>query len=100
LDFGEKLPVLPGEEAGKNRYGEEIRESAEAKAERVVEGGLARAGWKEADLELRRKVDGLKVELARRLRRETTQGRLWSTKRLRMGHWRSAANAVAQKPEQ
>jgi len=93
-DFRETLLAMLGEEAGEHHYGEEIRESAGAKAERVVGEGLKRAGWKEADLELRRKGEGVKVELARRLRRETTLGWQWIAKRLHMGHWRSAANAV------
>jgi hypothetical protein len=48
-------------------------------------------------LELRRKGDGVKVGLARRLRRETTLGWHWIAMRLHMGHWRSAANAVRLK---
>ena len=96
-DFREKLLALLGEEAGEHHYGEEIRESAEAKAERLVAKGLKQAGWQEKDLELRRKGDGVKVGLARQLRRETTLGWLWIAKRLRMGHWRSAANAVSLK---
>jgi hypothetical protein len=92
--FREKLLGRLGEEAGEHHYGEEIRETAEAKAGRLVKEELARAGWKEADLELRRKGDSVKVALARRLRRETTLGWRWIAKRLQMGHWRSAANAV------
>jgi len=96
-DFREKLLGLLGEEAGEHHYGDEIRESAEAKAERLVGEGLARAGWREKDLELRRKGDKVKVALARRLRRETTLGWRWIAKRLQMGHWRSAANIVGLK---
>jgi putative transposase len=95
--FREKLLGLLGEAAGEHHYGEEVRESAEAKGERLVAAGLARAGWREADLELRRKGDGVKVELAARLRRETTLGWHWIAKRLHMGHWRTAANAVRLK---
>jgi hypothetical protein len=69
-------------------------ESAEAGAERLVAEGLGQAGWRESDLRLRRKGDGVKVELARRLRRETTQGWQWIATRLQMGHWRTAANAI------
>jgi putative transposase len=93
-DFREKLLGLLGEEAGEHHYGEEIEESVEAKAERLVREELAKAGWKQKDLELRRKGDGVKVDLARRLRRETTLGWAWIARRLWMGHWRSAANAV------
>ena len=95
--FRENLLALLGEETGEHHYGEEIRESAEAKAERLVQEGLERASWKEADLKLRRKGDGVKVALAKQLRAQTTLGWLWIAKRLHMGHWRSAANAVRLK---
>src|SRR5271166_5556376 len=85
---------LLGEEVGEHHYGKEIRESVEARAERLVAEGLSQAGWQESDLELRPKGDGVKVGLARRLRQETTLGWRWIATRLRMGHWRSAANAV------
>ena len=92
--FREKLLALLGEEVGEHHYGKEIRESVEARAERLVAEGLSQAGWRESDLELRPKGDGVKVDLARRLRQETTLGWRWIATRLRMGHWRSAANAV------
>ena len=92
--FREKLLALLGEEVGEHHYGKEIRESVEARAERLVAEGLSQAGWRESDLELRPKGDGVKVGLARRLRQETTLGWRWIATRLRMGHWRSAANAV------
>src|SRR5271166_4051652 len=70
--FREKLLALLGEEVGEHHYGKEIRESVEARAERLVAEGLSQAGWRESDLELRPKGDGVKVDLARRLRQETT----------------------------
>ena len=44
----------------------------EAKAERIVAAELRRRGWKEGDLAERRKNDPDKLEIAARLRRETT----------------------------
>jgi hypothetical protein len=58
--------------AGAYHYGEELRESAEASAQRIVAAELARRGWQEADLAARRKGDAAKVAIAQRLRRETT----------------------------
>ena len=81
-------------DAGEQHYGEELRESAEAKAGRLIAAGLRRARWQEQDLKWRRKGDPVKVTLAARLRRETTLGWRWIANRLHMGHWRSAANAV------
>jgi REP element-mobilizing transposase RayT len=95
--FREKLLARLGEGVGEHHDGEEIGQSEEAKAEGMVTEGLAQAGWGESELELRRKADGAKVELARRLRRETTLGWRWIARRLHMGHWRSAANAVRLK---
>ena len=48
------------------------RASADAKAERIIAEELKRYGWMEADLAARRKTDPRKLEIAARLRRETT----------------------------
>jgi len=63
--------------AGPSHYGEELRESAEEKAQRIVAQELGRLGWKEPDLEGHRKGDRRKVRIARRLRRETTMTLKW-----------------------
>ena len=42
----------------------------------------------------RRKGDKKKAEMAARLRKETTMSWPWIARRLAMGHWRTAANAV------
>ena len=65
--------------------GEEINESAQAKAERIVREELERLGWSVQDLEGRPKGDGRKVTIAARLRRETTMTLAWIAERLRMG---------------
>lgn len=92
--FRERMLALLGEEAGRHHYGEELRETAEAKAGKLIGEELKRARWREEDLESRRKGHPVKVALAARLRRETTVSWRWIAERLRMGHWRSAANAV------
>ena len=53
----------------------------------MVREGLKRLGWKEADLETRRKGDKEKLKLAVRLRAETTVTLKWIAERLRMGTW-------------
>jgi len=50
-----------------NQYGKEIAESAEAKAEGVVEAKLRRRGWSEMELRERAKGDLGKVAMAVRL---------------------------------
>jgi len=67
----EKLEQMENE-LGKDHAGALRRESAEAKAERLVGQELKRLRWTEADLAARRKSDPLKLAIAARLRRETT----------------------------
>ena len=70
---------------GKSHYGQELRESAEAKAERIVAEELKRLGLGENELNQRRKGDGEKARIARRVRRETVVTLGWIAARLRMG---------------
>jgi hypothetical protein len=58
--------------AGPEHRGEEVRQSAQQKAERVVQEELGKLGWDVADLAGRPKGDARKVRIAERLRRETT----------------------------
>lgn len=60
------------EKLGEHHAGELRRETAEAKAERLVGQELKRLRWTEADLAARRKGDPLKLAIAARLRNETT----------------------------
>jgi hypothetical protein len=57
---------------GDHHSGELHRASAEAKAERIIAEELKRQGWQEAALLVRPKNDAVKLEMAARLRRETT----------------------------
>jgi hypothetical protein len=67
------------------------RESTEAKAERIIGEELGCLGWREADLAARRKSDAGKLEIAARLRRETTLTLKQIAKRLHLGTPRSAS---------
>ena len=58
--------------AGAHHFGEMRLELAEAKAERIIQEELCRLGWQEGDLAARRKRDPGKLEIAVRLRKETT----------------------------
>lgn len=71
--------------AGPQHYGEAVRESAEVKAERLVAEELQHRGWTPATLAEARKGDPEKVQIAQRLRRETTMTLDWIARRLRMG---------------
>jgi len=93
-DFREQMLALIGAQQGRQHHGEELRESEEQKAERLAGEMLGAAGWTEEDLRHRRKGDKAKVRMAVRLRAETTMSWDWIAKRLGMGHWRTASNAV------
>lgn len=62
-----------------------MRESAEGKADGTVRQELGCREWTEETLAARRKEDPEKVEMACRLRRETTVTLEWIAKRLQMG---------------
>ena len=71
--FGHVFSGPPQEGSlGGHHAGELHRETARAKAERVVAEELQRHGWQEQDLVSRRKNDPAKLEIAARLRRQTT----------------------------
>jgi REP element-mobilizing transposase RayT len=77
--------LLAQMKAGPEHFGEEIRESEEEKAERLIKEELKVLGWRETDLEKRPKGDPAKVRIALRLRQETTMTLAWVAKRLHMG---------------
>ena len=72
---------------GEHYYGQERREGAEQKAERLVREGPKKARWTEGDLRLRRKADAVKIRLAVELRWETTMTLKWISERLQMAAW-------------
>ena len=75
---------------GEYHSGELRRETAEAKAERIVAEELSRQGWNENDLATRRKSDPGKLRIAARLRRETTLTIKAIASRVHLGSSRSA----------
>ena len=75
---------------GEHHSGELRRETAKAKAERIVAEELSRQGWNENDLATRRKSDPGKLRIAARLRRETTLTIKAIASRVHLGSSRSA----------
>ena len=71
--------------AGAHHYGDEIGQSVEEQARRIIAEELAKLCWEEAELGQRRKSDAGKARIARRLRRETTVSKRWIAERLAMG---------------
>ena len=79
---------------GPNHGGEERRAGEEAWAGQVLAGQLKAQGWTAADVAQRRKGDGQKLQMARRLRQETTMSLTWIASRLSMGTAGSLANLL------
>ena len=79
---------------GDHHAGELKRESAQAKAERIIREELRRLGWTERDLQERPKSDPAKLALAARVRRETTLTMPWLAGRLHLGSWKSFASKL------
>jgi REP element-mobilizing transposase RayT len=81
----QELLAQASEKTGRWHYGDLVRESAEAQAERIVEEELNKRKWNESTLAARRKGDPAKVGMAQRLQRETTVTLAWIAQRLQMG---------------
>ena len=74
--------------------GPQRKEAAALQAEDLVGAELRGLGWSEPDLERTAKGAAEKVEIARRLRRETAVSLKWIAQRLRMGSWTYVANLI------
>jgi hypothetical protein len=83
--FRRELLAQVAEKQGAWHYGPELVESAEAKAERLIADALKQRGWTAAHLATGRKGDAFKVEIAAKLRAETTVTLSWIAERLHMG---------------
>jgi putative transposase len=83
--FRKELLGRMSERVGPGHYGEEVRASGEAKAERIVVEELRRLQWTAKDLRERKKGDVEKVRIAARLRTETTMTIKWIAERMQMG---------------
>lgn len=84
-DFRQELLGLSGKRKGTYHFGPEIHEAEELKAERLLAQEISRLGWTEDRLVSTRKGDLGKVQLAERLREQTTMTLHWIAKRLSMG---------------
>jgi hypothetical protein len=82
---------------GENQTWREREESMEQRAERIIAEGLKEAGWNAEMLKRERKGHPVKVELARKLRRETTVTLRWIAENLNMGRWTNVSNHLRPK---
>ena len=84
-EFRQELLEQVDARPGPSHFGEAVQEAELARAERLVAEGLQRMGWRETDLQGRRKGEPGKVQLARELRSKTTMPLAWIAERLNMG---------------
>jgi hypothetical protein len=82
---------------GESQTRREREESMEQRAQRIVAEGLRESGWSAQKLEQERKGHPVKVELARRLRRETTVSLKWIAENLNMGTWTHVSHLLHRK---
>jgi REP element-mobilizing transposase RayT len=90
-EFKAKLLEAMAGKLGDHHSGELKRETAQAKAERIIGEELKKRHWTEGDLKQRAKSDPEKLALAARLRRETTLTMAQVAARLHLGSWKSFA---------
>jgi REP element-mobilizing transposase RayT len=83
--FRQELMAAVTHQASPRHRGEEITQSALAKARRLAQEELDELGWSTRDLQGRRKGDPQKVRIAARLRQQTTMTLEWIAERLWMG---------------
>ena len=74
-----------GKEPASHHHGHAVQQSAEERANRIVEAELRNVGWTERELVETRKGDVRKLHIARRLRSGTTMTLKWIADRLHMG---------------
>jgi putative transposase len=88
--FRDQMLALMDDRLGESHSGELRRENANAKADRILKEELRRRGWQEIELEERRKNDPEKLEIAARLRKETTLTVKEIARRVNLGSSKSA----------
>lgn len=74
--------------------GDEVRESEEHKARRIIKEELARLKWTIRHLQTTLKGDRRKIRIAKRLRAQTTMTLKWIAAQLHMGTWTHVANRI------
>jgi hypothetical protein len=96
-EFREELLAQARGRIGPNHFGQERRELAEDRATRLVGERLAELRMTPAQLQSLPASAGVKVELARQLRRETTMSLKWIAQQLGIGSWKYLSNLLGQR---
>ena len=84
-EFRRDLLQQIAEQGTTSHYGEELVESGEARAQRLIDAALRKKGWTVEDLQASPKGDVFKVRLAATLRMQTTVTAAWIAEHLSMG---------------
>jgi REP element-mobilizing transposase RayT len=84
-EFRRELLEQIAEQKGAHHYGDELMESDQTRAQRLIEEALRRKDWTVEDLKARRKGDAFKIRLAAKLRAQTTVTTAWIAEHLHMG---------------
>ena len=98
--FREELLAQVEGRIGPNHFGRERRESAEERGRRIVTETLADLRLRLAQFQLLPANAEVKVQLARRLRRETTLSLKWIAQQLGVGSWKYLSNLLGQESPQ
>ena len=94
-EFRERVLERAHGQAGESHTASHRQETSAAQAERIVRDELQQRGWDDAELRRRRKGDAGKIQIARRLRAETTVSLKWIAARLEMGTWTHVSNRLS-----
>ena len=95
-EFRQELLAQMQGRIGPNHFGQERRESAEKRGRRLVRERLRELGITPAQFQMLPANADLKVDLARRLRQETTLSLKWIAQQLGVGSWKYVSNLLGQ----
>ena len=95
-EFRDRVMERAYGQAGESHTASHRQETSEAHAERIVGEELQQRGWDDAELGRRRKGDAEKIQIAKRLRQESTVTLKWIATRLQMGTWTHVSNRLSQ----
>jgi hypothetical protein len=93
-EFRKELLEQTGKWLGPNHFGQERRETAQAGARRIMAETLRKEGLTSEGLKRLSANHRIKVDLARRLRQETTMDLKWISENLGVGSWKYLSNLL------
>ncbi len=98
-EFRKELLARMDTPVGQSHYGPELRESDEEKAGRLIAEEIAKLKFPRVDFSTMSKGDQRKVDIAARLRRETSVSLRWIADELKMGSIAYAARLLQERKE-